>query len=56
MHLFSRDPSSITNDLSGNTFVPRIALVARIIRLDEHELTVRSTNNDDTITYRKDKR
>ena len=47
---------TITNDFGGNTLVPRIALVARIIRVNEHELTVRSTNNDETITYRKDSR
>jgi hypothetical protein len=45
---------TITNDLGGNTLVPRIASVARIIRVDENELVVRSTNNDETITYRKE--
>ena len=44
---------TITNDFGGNTLVPRIVLVARIIRVDEHELTVRSTNNDETIIYQK---
>ena len=47
---------TITNDFGGNTLVPRIASVARIIRVDEHELALRSTNNDKTITYRKDNR
>jgi hypothetical protein len=47
---------TITNDFAGNTLVPRIGDVARIIRVDEHELTVRSTNNNETITYRKDSR
>jgi hypothetical protein len=47
---------TITNDIGGNTRVPRIVLVAKIIRVDEHELTVRSTNNNEIITYRKDSR
>jgi len=42
-----------TNDLTHNTLVPRIAGVDRIIRLDEHELTVRITNNEETVTYQK---
>jgi hypothetical protein len=47
---------TITNDLSENTRVPRVASVTRIIRVDEHELAVRSTNDDETITYQKDTR
>jgi hypothetical protein len=48
---------TITNNFGAdNTLVPRIFYVVRIIRVDEHELTVRSTNNDETITYRKDSR
>jgi len=44
---------TITNDFGGNTLVPRIASVSRIVRVDEHELTMRGTNGDETITYRK---
>jgi hypothetical protein len=40
---------TITNDLTYNTLVPRVALVARIVRLDQHELVV-SVTNDDEIT------
>lgn len=47
---------TITNDVGGNTLVPRFQSVSRIIRLDEHELVVRDTNKDETITYRKDNR
>jgi hypothetical protein len=47
---------TITNDFTWHTAVPRLAGVDRIIRLDEHELVVRSTNSDETVTYRKDGR
>lgn len=47
---------TITNDFGGNTLVPRIASVDRIIRLDEQELIVRGTNSDETVSYRKDTR
>jgi hypothetical protein len=43
---------TITNDFGGNTLIPRIASVARIIHVDDHELAVRTTNNNETITYR----
>jgi hypothetical protein len=47
--------NTITNNFGAdNTLVPRILFVARIIRMDEHELTLRSTNNYETVTYRKE--
>ena len=49
--------NTITNNFGAdNTLVPRILFVARIIRVDEHELAVRSTNDDQTTTYQKDSR
>ena len=47
---------TITNDFGSHSLIPRIGDVTRIIRVDEHELTVRSTNSDETITYQKDSR
>ena len=47
---------TITNDFTEHTLLPRSGGVARIIRFEEHELTVRSTNNDEIIVYKKDSR
>lgn len=43
---------TITNE-SGNTRVPRIASVMRILRLDKALLILSETNSGETVTYRK---
>jgi len=48
---------TITNDFTNPTLGPRIAGADRIIRLNEHELVLRTTDVDkpqETFTYQKD--
>ena len=47
---------TITNDMGGNTTVPRIASTMKIVRVDEHELILSDTNSGQMISYRKSDR
>ena len=47
---------TITNDMGGNTTVPRIASTMKIVRVDEHELILSDTNSGQMVSYRKSDR
>jgi hypothetical protein len=44
---------TITNDFSGNTRVPRIASVMKILRLDRHELVLSDTNSHSMVSFKR---
>ena len=44
---------TITNDVSGNTQVPRVVSVAKIIRWTDDQLILSDTNTGIAVTYRR---
>ena len=44
---------TITNDFGGNTMVPRIASIMKIVRLDQHELVLSDTNSSSMVLYKR---
>jgi hypothetical protein len=44
---------TITNDIGGNTMVPRIASIMKIVRIDEHELVLSDTNGSTKVSYQR---
>ncbi len=44
---------TITNDIGGNTRVPRVVSILKIVRLDGRELVLAETNSSTMISYRR---